>query len=88
MQEGEPHLAATARPSVVALAASDHSALGSPSAVTVTGPQGSVTLPVEVAQVKPGSVWIPMNSPESHIYTQLGCGYGDSVTLSASGGNA
>lgn len=84
MQEGEPHLAATARPSVVRICAADHSALGSPSAVTVTGPAGEITLPVEVAEIVSGSVWLPMNSPESHIYEQLGCGYGDPVAVSAS----
>ena len=81
MQEGEPHLAATARPSVVRISAADSAALGSPSALTVSGPKGSVTLPVEVAEVVAGAVWLPMNSPDSHIYMQLGCGYGDSVNV-------
>ena len=84
MQEGEPHLAATARPSVARMNAADHQRLGSPEAVRVTGPRGSITLGCEVAEVIAGNIWLPMNSPQSHIYTQLGCGYGDSVTVAAS----
>lgn len=84
MQEGEPHLAATARPTVARMSASDHQRLGSPSAVSVSGPKGSVTVDVEVAEVVAGNIWLPMNSPQSHIYVQLGCGYGDSVTVTAS----
>lgn len=84
MQEGEPHLAATARPTVARMSASDHQRLGSPSAVNVSGPKGSITIDVEVAEVVAGNIWLPLNSPQSHIYTQLGCGYGDSVTVSAS----
>lgn len=84
MQEGEPHLAATARASVARMSATDHQGLGSPEAVSVTGPRGSITLVVEVAEVVPGTIWLPMNSPQSHVYTQLGCGYGDSVTVAAS----
>jgi NADH-quinone oxidoreductase subunit G len=84
MQEGEPHLAATARPSVARISEQDYRALGSPSALTVTGPQGSITLPAEMAQIVTGTVWLPMNSPDSHIYTQLGCGYGAAVSVRAS----
>ena len=81
MQEGEPHLAATARPSVVAVNAAMFEQLGQPEVITVTGPKGSITLPVQVAEVSNESVWLPMNSPESHIYAQLGCGYGEVVTV-------
>jgi len=83
MQEGEPHLAATARPSVARISSTDFLALGSPSAVTVTGPKGSISLPAEVAEIVATTVWLPMNSPDSHIYVQLGCGYGDPVSVSA-----
>jgi len=81
MQEGEPHLAATARPSVVAVSAAMFEQLGKPEVITVTGPKGSITLPTQVAEVSNESVWVPMNSPESHIYAQLGCGYGQAVTV-------
>ena len=81
MQEGEPHLAATARPSVVAVSSAMFEQLGKPELITVTGPKGSITLPAQVAEVSNESVWLPMNSPESHIYAQLGCGYGEVVTV-------
>jgi NADH-quinone oxidoreductase subunit G len=81
MQEGEPHLAATARPSVVAVNSAVFDQLGQPEFITVTGPKGSVTLPAQVAEMSGESVWLPMNSPGSRIYTQLGAGYGDPVTI-------
>ena len=81
MQEGEPHLAATARPSVVVVSSAMFEQLGKPELITVTGPRGSITLPAQVAEVSSESVWLPMNSPESHIYAQLGCGYGEVVTV-------
>jgi NADH-quinone oxidoreductase subunit G len=55
--------------------------LDQPELITVTGPKGSITLPVHVCEVEDDSVWLPMNSPDSHIYEQLGCGYGEVVTV-------
>lgn len=81
MQEGEPHLAATARPSVALIDAAMFEQLGAPELITVTGPKGSITLPAQVAEVSHESVWLPMNSPDSHIYAQLGCGYGEVVSV-------
>jgi len=86
MQEGEPHLAATARPSVVGVNSALYDELGQPEVITVSGPKGSITLPVQVAKVSGESVWLPMNSPGSHIYARLGCGYGDVVVVK--GGSA
>jgi len=88
MQEDEPHLAATARPSVVLISENDHVALGTPAFIAVSGPSGSITLPAEVGMVADGSVWLPMNSPGSHIYTQLGAGMGEAVTVAATTGGA
>jgi NADH-quinone oxidoreductase subunit G len=81
MQEGEPHLAATARPSVAVVSAGMFEQLGQPELITVTGAKGSITLPVQVSEVSSESVWLPMNSPDSHIYSQLGCGYGEVVSV-------
>lgn len=81
MQEGEPHLAATARPSVAGVGAELFEQLGQPEIITVTGPKGSITLPAAVMNIVTDTVWLPMNSPESHIYAQLGCGYGDAVSV-------
>ena len=84
MQSDEPHLAATARPTVAMVSARTAAQLGTEN-VTVHGPRGSVTVPVQVADVHDDVVWLPMNSPGCHIYTELGAGYGDSVRVTAGG---
>ena len=83
MQEGEPHLAATARPTVALVSDATAAALGD--TVTVTGPAGSVTLPVQGADVIDGVVWVPMNSPGCHIHADLGAVPGAVVQISAGG---
>jgi NADH-quinone oxidoreductase subunit G len=83
MQEGEPHLAATARPTVAVLSASTAAAFGD--SVTVGGPNGSVTLPVVVGDVLDDVVWVPTNSPGCHVYADLGVVPGDQVRLTAGG---
>jgi NADH-quinone oxidoreductase subunit G len=83
MQEGEPHLAATARPTVALLSAQAAAAFGD--TVTVSGPAGSVTLPVQVGDVVEGVVWLPTNSPGCHIHADLGVVPGAAVRLSAGG---
>ena len=50
--------------------------------LTVTGRTGSVTLPLTITDMPDGTVWLPMNSPGSRIYPQLGARPGDVVALS------
>ena len=83
MQEDEPHLAATARPTVAVLSAATASRVGE--AVTVSGPTGSVTVPVVVGNVLDDVVWLPLNSPGCHVYADLGAREGDEVRLTAGG---
>jgi NADH-quinone oxidoreductase subunit G len=83
MQEGEPHLAATARPTVAVVSSTTAAALGE--SVTITGPNGSVTLPVMVGDILENVVWVPMNSPGCHIHADLGAVPGASVQLTAGG---
>jgi len=83
MQEGEPHLAATARPTVARVSAKTATALGA--TVTISGPAGALTLEVEAADVIEGVVWVPLNSPGCHVYTDLGAVPGSHVRLSAGG---
>lgn len=83
LQDAEPHLAATARPTVALVSERTAAALGD--VVTVTGPAGSVTLPLEAAAVLDDVVWLPMNSPGCHIYADLGAVPGSAVRLSAGG---
>ncbi len=61
MQDGDKHLAATARPAVARVSATMYDAVGP--AVTVTGDRGSMTLPAEIAEdIVDGVVWVPTNS--------------------------
>jgi NADH-quinone oxidoreductase subunit G len=53
--------------------------------VTISGPLGSVTLPLEIGSVVDGAVWVPLNSPGCHVYTDLGVVVGDTVTITAGG---
>jgi NADH-quinone oxidoreductase subunit G len=61
MLAGEPYLAATGRRPVVAVSADHAAALGVPDggAVRVTTEHGSVTLPVQLADLMKGTIWIP-----------------------------
>jgi NADH-quinone oxidoreductase subunit G len=83
MQDGEPHLAATARPTVALVSAATAAGLGE--TVTVTGPTGSVTLPVAVGEVLDGVVWLPLNSPGCHVHADLGAVPGSAVQLTPGG---
>ncbi len=83
MQEGEPHLAATARPTVARVSATTAATLGA--TVTVSGPRGSVTLPVEPGDVIDGVVWLPLLSPGCHVARDLGVGRGAAVQIRPGG---
>ena len=88
MQEGEPFLAATARPVVAAMSAATAASLGAPEHVSIAGPRGTVVLPVEIADVIDNVVCAPLNSPGSALYREVGVGHGSTVAVSAAGGAA
>ena len=81
MQADEPFLAATARAVVARVSASTAAGLGSPEQVRVTGPSGSITLPLVVDDVIDGVVVLPMNSPGCSIHRDLGIRNGDPVDV-------
>ena len=83
MQEGEPHLAATARPVAVVVSNSMAETLGD--TATITGPAGAITLPVIAADVADDTAWVPLNSPGCHVYADLGAVPGAEVTITAGG---
>jgi len=85
LQADEPHLAATARPVAARMSAATKAAHGLGEQVTVTGPAGSLTVPVEVADVLDGVVWLPENSPGCRVRIDLGASAGDVVGLSSGG---
>ena len=83
LQEGEPHLAGTARRAVARLSAQTAKALGveDAAAVTVRTDNGAITVPVELADLPDGVVWLPSNSAGSTVRRTLGAGHGDVVTV-------
>ncbi|SDE33747.1 NADH dehydrogenase subunit G [Blastococcus fimeti] len=83
LQRDEPELSGTARRPVVRLAAEAAARLGvaENELVTVTGPSGSVTLPLAVTPMPDHVVWLPMRSPGSEVRTGLGAGPGAVVRL-------
>lgn len=85
MQEGEPHLAATARPTVARMSERTAANAGVTDTVVVHGPAGSVQLPVEIGDVLDDVVWVPLNSPGCHVYAQLGLEAGACVTITRGG---
>ncbi len=85
MQDGEPFLAATARPVIALISEAAAKQLGSPETITVGGPTGSVTLPVEIGDVIDDVVFLPMHSTGCSIYRDLGARIGSAVDVSAGG---
>ncbi|MGY1698850.1 NADH-quinone oxidoreductase subunit G [Geodermatophilus sp. SYSU D00766] len=84
LQRDEPELAGTARPPVARLSPDAAARLGLAEGdpLTVTGPTGSVTLPVCLTPMPDDVVWLPMRSPGSEVRTGLGTGPGGVVRLS------
>jgi NADH-quinone oxidoreductase subunit G len=87
LQRDEPAMAGTARPPVARLGkeAARRLGLADGDPLTVTGPAGSVTLPVQLVEMPDRVVWLPMRSPRSEVRAGLGAGPGSVVTLSAGG---
>ncbi len=71
LQAGDEHLRGTARRPVARVNAAAHVGLGSPSSVTLTGDRGSITLPVEVADLPDAVVWVPANSVGNGVLADL-----------------
>ena len=85
LQDGEPHLAGTARRPVArmspATAAEVGSAEGEP--VTVSTSRGAITLPLAITEMPDRVVWLPQNSPGSAVGATLGAAAGDLVDIAA-----
>ena len=87
LQEGEPHLAATARPTEALMSESTAQSLGVSGAeqIVIVTDGGSLQLPLRIAEVADGTVWVPLNSPGSHA---LGIGAAHGSRVRVSGGVA
>jgi NADH-quinone oxidoreductase subunit G len=83
LQDGEPHLAGTARKPVVRLSPDTAAEIGvaDGEAVTVGTARGSITLPLNVTDMPDRVVWLPLNSPGSAVYRQLGATIGSVVQI-------
>ncbi|ARG55634.1 NADH-quinone oxidoreductase subunit G [Mycobacterium kansasii] len=86
LQDGEPHLAGTARPPLVRLSAGTAAEIGADDGdeVTVSTARGSITLPLKVTDMPDRVVWLPLNSPGSAVHRQLGATQGSVVRIGVS----
>ncbi|WP_292991520.1 NADH-quinone oxidoreductase subunit G [Mycobacterium sp.] len=86
LQDGEPHLAGTARTPVVRLSAATADGLGAADGdhVTVSTARGSITLPLTITEMPDHVAWLPLNSPGSAVHRQLGVTPGAVVNIGAS----
>ncbi|OBK92234.1 NADH-quinone oxidoreductase subunit G [Mycobacterium asiaticum] len=82
-QDGEPHLAGTARKPEVRLSANTAAEIGAGHGdpVTVSTDRGSITLPLSVTDMPDRVVWLPINSPGSAVHKDLGVTLGAVVNI-------
>jgi NADH-quinone oxidoreductase subunit G len=87
MQDGEPHLAGTARAPVALLSAATAVEIGAAEGqpVTVRTERGAISLPARIADLPDRVVWLPANSPGSQVRRTLGAGTGSIVSIAAGG---
>ena len=85
MQDGEPFLAGTARPAMARMSAATAAEAGTAGGrkVTVTTERGSVTVPVQTADMPARVIWLPAHSAGCEVRHALGAGHGTLVTLRA-----
>ncbi len=83
MQDGEPYLAGTARPSEAYLSAATAKELGVSAGgrVRVSSERGAIVLPVSLADMADGVVFLPTNSAGSAVRRDLAAGSGAVVTV-------
>jgi NADH-quinone oxidoreductase subunit G len=87
MQDGEPHLARTARKPVARVSANTAAEVGvtDRSLLVVATDRGTVRLPVVITEMPDRVVWLPSKSPGSAVLRDLGAHAGDVVALSSGG---
>ena len=86
LQDGEEHLAGTARSPRACLSAATAAELGvrQGEPVTVSTDRGAITLPAAVTDLPDHVVWLPQRSPGSAVHAELGVTAGAVVRLSRS----
>ncbi|WP_433655257.1 NADH-quinone oxidoreductase subunit G [Nocardia sp. CA-128927] len=85
LQDGAPHLAATARTPVVRLSARTATEIEAAegNSVTVSTDRGSITLPLVITDMPDRVVWLPLNSPGSAVHRSLAVTAGSIVRIQA-----
>ncbi|HEY7145167.1 MAG TPA: NADH-quinone oxidoreductase subunit G [Streptosporangiaceae bacterium] len=83
MQDGEPNLAGTARPSVAKMSAATAAEAGVAEGdkVTVATERGEITVGLQLADMPDRVVWLPANSAGCAVRGTLGAGHGSLVTV-------
>jgi NADH-quinone oxidoreductase subunit G len=83
LQDGEPYLAGTARPPRARLSAATAAELGLAEGeeVSVSDGRGTITLPLEIADLPDRVVWLPTHSEGSKVRDQLGVDAGAVVRV-------
>ncbi len=83
MQEGEPYLAGTRKPTVARISPATAAGVGVSEGehVTVATDHGAITAPVVLTEMTDGIVWLPMNSNDSRTSVTLRATPGDTVRL-------
>jgi NADH-quinone oxidoreductase subunit G len=83
MQDGEPHLAGTAKSAVAKLSAATAAEVGVQAGqrVRVSSDRGAVTVPVEIADLPDRVVWLPTNSVGCAVRRDLAAASGAVVTI-------
>ena len=74
MQDGDDEMRQTARKPVVLVGPATLEALGASvgETVTLTGPQGSLDLPIGVGDLAEGTVWAPASAPGASVRHRVG----------------
>jgi NADH-quinone oxidoreductase subunit G len=87
LQDGEPFLAGTSKKPRLHLSAATAAGLGvrDGDPVTVSTDRGSITLPLVVADLPDGVVWVPTRNADACIRRDLVAAHGDVVRLNAGG---
>ncbi len=85
LQDGEPHLAGTARTPVVRLSEQTANAIGAADGeqVTVSTGRGKITLPLAITEMPDRVAWLPLNSPGCAVHRTLGVTAGAVVRIGA-----
>ena len=83
MQDGEPHLAGTARAAVARMSAATAAEAGvaDGAQVTIATGHGAITVPAEIAELPDRVVWLPTNSAGCAVRGELSAGHGTLVTV-------